>query len=483
MNYGSTATTLYNEEQYIRELCKTYTNLTDEDIEIICEQAKNLQQMADLAQANIFIDCPLKDQKHAIVVAEAVPTTAPSLYTNPVVGKIAYNSYEPAVYLVHQRGKPVFRKRAITQEGKLVKQSVVPIRNKLGQTIGTLIMEQDISEQANSEKQLKFLSKTTEQLSQTLIGLTEPNSLITDLIQEAVFLVDVQGKVVYANTLAMHMAEELHGEGEIIDHSFSMLFPWAASILNHPDDILFEEVKLNQKVYEVKSLKSKKDQELIAYLILVRDISDLREKERQLIVKSAVIKEIHHRVKNSLQTIASLIRLQMKRGVPEASIPYFKEIVDRILSIATVHNVLSDSTSDEVECLSLLNTIASNLVINQMHGECQLNLTVEGDRVLLPSNRAISLALIVHELIQNSIKHAFPDRETGQIYIGVKEEHDILTVIVRDDGIGYDEEQPSLGLEIVHLLVQYDLSGHYTIETKDQGTTVTIQFPLAGDEK
>ena len=103
--------------------------------------------------------------------------------------------------------------------------------------------------------------------------------------------------------------------------------------------------------------------------------------------------------------------------------------------------------------------------------------------MLLPSNRAISLALIVHELIQNSIKHAFPDRETGQIYIGVKEEHDILTVIVRDDGIGYDEEQPSLGLEIVHLLVQYDLSGHYTIETKDQGTTVTIQFPLAGDEK
>ncbi|MDQ0338737.1 two-component sensor histidine kinase [Caldalkalibacillus uzonensis] len=480
-----TAESTYCNSTFIKKICNKYTSLSEEDIDLICEQAKNLQQMADLAQANIFIDCPLKDQQHAIVVAEAAPTTAPSLYTQSVVGKIAYKSYEPAVVLTHQRGKPVFRKRAISQEGKLVKQSVVPIKNKHGRTIGSLIMEQDISEQATNEKRLKALSKTTTQLSQTLISLTGPNSLLTNMIQEALFLIDVEGRVVYVNSLGLHMAEEMADRGDIVGSDFHLLFPWLDVLMNHKDEVLFEEMKYKNKVFEVKCIKTRDHaKQLTGRLILIRDITELREKERQLIVKSAVIKEIHHRVKNSLQTVASLIRLQMKRGVPKDSLPYFQEMIDRILSIATVHEVLSDTTSDEAECLTLLETIGRTLVQNRNHEESHLSISINGDKVVLQSNRAISLALIVHELIQNSIKHAFPHQVRGEIGVHVKkEEHDVLTVTVQDNGIGYEEGQPeSLGMEIVHMLVHYDLCGQYHIKKTTEGTTAVVQVPLKGDE-
>jgi two-component sensor histidine kinase len=473
----------------ITTICTEYTNLTGEDIQEIYDLATNIQMIADLAQANIFIDCPTKDHQHAIVVAEAIPSITPSLYTMPVVGKFAYESYEPAVILTHKTGKPTIRNRAITQEGKSVKQSVVPIKNKLGATIGSLIMEQDISEQIHHENRLKELSQTTEQLSQTLIGLTDQESIISDMIQESLFLLEVDGRIMYANSCAINLVVEMEGTGEIVGSPIVDHLPFLQNIDFEADDVLFKEITAEKKVFVIKRISLRNEDKQTGVLLLIRDLTELREKERQLMVKSAVIKEIHHRVKNNLQTVASLLRLQMKRGVPKESLSYFQESLNRILSIATVHEVLCNSGLDDIEILELMKRIGHMLVRNRECIETDVTISFEGEGQMMKSDKAISLALLINELVQNSLKHAFRGREKGEIKVcfiregskkGLAEESsDHLVVKVIDNGLGYSmSDKPSLGLDIVNTIIEHDLSGQFQIRSMGQGTEAVVRFPL-----
>ncbi|MEH7520211.1 histidine kinase N-terminal domain-containing protein, partial [Priestia megaterium] len=142
----------------LNSLCRLHTNLAEVDIQKIDEVAKNLPLIADLNRANVFIDCLTKEGQHAVVVAEAAPETAPSVYERPVAGKFVYEAFEPAVFYTLQNGKPMSLNRALTQEGKTVEQSVVPIKGFNNRVIATLIMEKDISEVVERQEKMKTLS-------------------------------------------------------------------------------------------------------------------------------------------------------------------------------------------------------------------------------------------------------------------------------------------------------------------------------------
>ncbi len=115
------------------------------------------------------------------------------------------------------------------------------------------------------------------------------------------------------------------------------------------------EVTILNKVFQVKKVSLKQENPTNGAFITFRDMTELRERERELVVKSVMIQEIHHRVKNNLQTIASLLRLQMRRGLPEESKGHFVESLNRILSIASVYEIiLSNSSVDNVDILSLI---------------------------------------------------------------------------------------------------------------------------------
>src|SRR5690606_12276196 len=172
----------------IEELCTLHTNLSEEDIEIIKGVATNLGLIADLNRANVFVDCLTKEGKHAIVVAEASPTTTKSIYSKPIVGKFAYDVFEPSVLSSLKTGKPIFLNRALTQEGRIVNQSVVPIKNSRDKVIGTLIMEKDITEQLKTQEKMEALSEATETLSEILVGITQNRPIIPEMLEESLFL-------------------------------------------------------------------------------------------------------------------------------------------------------------------------------------------------------------------------------------------------------------------------------------------------------
>src|SRR2546426_396983 len=183
-----------------------------------------------------------------------------------------------------------------------------------------------------------------------------------------------------------------------------------------------------------------------------------------LVVRSAVIREMHHRVKNNLQTIAMLLRLQLRDGREVSGREVLTETINRVLSIAAVHEILSVEGFRLINLRQVLERVAESVRHGMTRPGVSIDVSVRGDDIYLASQQATSLALAVNELLQNAFEHAFPQRTTGRIEIRVTQQETGLMLEVEDDGRGLPQKfDPTtgadLGLKIVHALVTEDLGG------------------------
>jgi len=211
----------------------------------------------------------------------------------------------------------------------------------------------------------------------------------------------------------------------------------------------------------------------------------------RLVVNTAVVREMHHRVKNNLQTIAMLLRLQLGEGGAVDAQQALRESINRVLSIAAVHEVLSERGFRLVDVKRVLEQVARTVAQNRLHPHETLRVVVAGDEITLPSRPATALTLVVNELMQNALKHAFVGRAEGCITVTLRDRMPGFEVEVRDDGVGMAAGAPShgcrhsdgaasarsLGLQIVETLVGQDLGGQLTIEHGERGTRATIVVP------
>lgn len=199
----------------------------------------------------------------------------------------------------------------------------------------------------------------------------------------------------------------------------------------------------------------------------------------RLVTNAAIVREMHHRIKNNLQNVAMLLRLQMSGGRPVPAREVLHESVNRILSIAAVHEVLSQRGFRLVDVKEVLSRVGRAVAHNMRRPDLEVELSVCGDDVSLPSQAATSLALAVNELLQNALEHAFVGRAQGQVAISLRRASGRLTVEVCDDGVGMaDGSARQLGLEIVETLVHEDLHGTWSL-AGNGGTTACITIPLA----
>jgi len=235
-------------------------------------------------------------------------------------------------------------------------------------------------------------------------------------------------------------------------------------------------------------------------VVLMRDISELRRRDRLLISKDATIREIHHRVKNNLQTISSLLRLQGRRlDVPEAKLA-IEESVRRISSIALVHETLSREAGEDVAFIEILRPLVRMVEESLVSPDHAITFTIEGDPGTLPATVATPMAVVLNELLQNVVDHAYPSDESaedptsaegagppaGRVRVVLDNDGRDLLVRVVDDGVGLPEgfsvtSAKGLGLSIVRALVTSDLEG--TIDMFEPldgrpGTVVELRVPL-----
>jgi len=207
--------------------------------------------------------------------------------------------------------------------------------------------------------------------------------------------------------------------------------------------------------------------------------------EKAQLVHTAIIQEMHHRVKNNLQTIAMLLRLQMEQERQISPQNVLNETINRVLSIATVHEMLSEAGVDKVGTLDLIRRVAMTISSNMIDPEAKIIVTVDGDNIQLPSQRATSLALVANELLQNALEHGMAGHNEGQVSITLANTGRDLKLKVSDNGCGLSSDfdpdlNLNLGLDIVRTTITEDMQGQFYIGPADPppGTIVKIKIPL-----
>ena len=200
----------------------------------------------------------------------------------------------------------------------------------------------------------------------------------------------------------------------------------------------------------------------------------------RLVIHAAVVREMHHRVKNNLQMIAMLLRLQKNAARDLRAEDVLAETINRILSIAAVHETLSEQGLRVVDVKDVLTRVTRSVAETMLIGGQDITITVAGDRLILPSREATSLALATSELVQNAVKHAFVGRASGAIRVQLQATANENVIIVQDNGIGSDKSPGAgkgLGLQIINTLVNDDLKGKFELNLSPEGTQAIIRFP------
>ncbi len=223
-------------------------------------------------------------------------------------------------------------------------------------------------------------------------------------------------------------------------------------------------------------------------LVLIRDITYTKNNEEKLTQslkeKEVLLKEVHHRVKNNMQIISSILNLQSSYTTDENILNLLRESQNRIKTMAYIHESLyQNKTFSSINFNDYLSQLTNNIIHSYSVSPEKITLLVNCERTILNLDVSIPLGLIINELVTNSIKHAFPSTSKGIIAINLKTENKYVFLTVEDNGLGLNadfnpEQSGSLGLQLVYTLVE-QIGGKISFESfKPHGTKVNISFKI-----
>ena len=287
----------------IRKLCEKFTTLNESDIQLLYNVNEFLPLISQVTNGDVFIDCMTREPDTAIVVAEAKKKK--SLYKKNVVGEFALRENEPAVLRTMDTGLTTRELKGISQENIPIEQSVTAIKNG-DKVVGTLIVEKDATKDFAERRNIEILSETAQQLTQALMfhnrGEEHKIDYITNYVTDGIMIFDKEGVVIYANPMAISIYKKIGYKDDIIGMHFDNVALDEKTFKDVTETTYMEvpEIhigKLNLNV-QYSVLKNKDDDQRL--VVLIRDMTELRNREKELILKSVAIREIHHRVKNNL---------------------------------------------------------------------------------------------------------------------------------------------------------------------------------------
>jgi two-component system, sensor histidine kinase PdtaS len=463
------------------------------------------QLLADLSFAD-YLMWVRRDDGVLVCVAQCRPNTAPTVVQTDVVGSVVSADRLPLVAETFASGV-AGRESAAGQQyswqlpGPHVAAS--PVRYG-GQVVAVLTQHQTAVAVDRPSGQLeKAYRECAEDLVHMLAEGTFPDvgdvamSRSTPRAGDGFIRLDVNGVVAYASPNAlsayhrMGLTTELEGHNliEITRPLISDSFE-AQEMAEHVQDLLAGGKSMRMEVDAGGATVLLRTLPLVVHgssagaAVLIRDVTEVKRRDRALISKDATIREIHHRVKNNLQTVAALLRLQARRTVNAEGREALIESVRRVSSIALVHDALSMSVDEQVNLDEVIDRILP--IMNDVASvDRPIRINRVGDLGVLDSDRATALIMVITELVQNAIEHAFdPAAAEGSVTIRAERSARWLDVVVHDDGRGLPEgfnleKSDRLGLQIVRTLVSAELDGTLGMsEASERGTDVVLRVPI-----
>ncbi|SPM32503.1 sensor histidine kinase [Mycobacterium rhizamassiliense] len=463
------------------------------------------QLLADLSFAD-YLMWVRRDDGVLVCVAQCRPTTAPTVLQSDSVGSVVAADVLPLVTQTFASGAEQQESTAGQANSWQLPGSNVaatPVRYA-DQVVAVLTRHQTTpaADQNPGHLETAYRECATDLVHMLAQG-TFPDvrdvamSRSTPRVGDGFIRLDVDGVVAYASPNAlsayhrMGLTTELEGHNLIritrplISDSFE-----AQEVAEHVQDLLAGgksmrmEVDAGGATVLLRTLPLVVDGRSAGAAILIRDVTEVKRRDRALISKDATIREIHHRVKNNLQTVAALLRLQARRTANAEGREALNESVRRVSSIALVHDALSMSVDEQVNLDEVIDRILP--IMNDVASvDRPIRINRVGDLGVLDSDRATALIMVITELVQNAIEHAFdPAAQAGSVTIRAERSARWLDVVVHDDGRGLPEgfsldKSDSLGLQIVRTLVAAELDGTLGMRAAPRrGTDVVLRVPI-----
>ena len=468
----------------MESICRTQSSLSDVQIHILKNSEELLQFASDLSHRELLVFVPGRQKNTLVLAAHCSPFLQQADYKEPtlVAGNVFAGYEEPIALEVLQSGQFVQGCKEVDY-GRIEPLSAYPFVDNGGLTIAVIAFIGKV--EANRE----ILTETAFLALQVPIT-TDSRALYSRLsVQDGIVLINCNGVIIYTDEMAesiLHMrgyAGALTGFN--IYNSQNNLTGAKQALATRAGFI--ENVTVDNVVFTRRVIPLLRRGKVHRVIAILTERTELYRKEEELMIKTSVIKEIHHRVKNNLQTIASLLRMQMRRTDSDEAKNVLKESLNRILSISLVHEILSHHDEETIDISDVSQKLLELLTHSMVSAECHVVTKFYGNALFLPSDAATSLALVLNELITNAIIHGFEGINEGVLAIYIQQEGNGCILRIQDNGVGMSHmptvSQPAkrkhLGLAIVRTLIEKDLKGSLEFnDVKSRGTEVVIRFPL-----
>jgi len=476
------------------ELLAEHTMLPGAAVDHLHAVVGEWQLLADLSFAD-YLMWVRRDDGALVCVAQCRPNTSPTVLLTDAVGTVAGTERFPQVTAAFESG-------TIGEGEPAAGVEAVPVRH--GDAVVAVLTHQTAvaARRKSSPLEAAYLDCAND-LQRMLAEGTFPNvgdlpvSRSSPRVGDGFIRLDVNGNVLFASPNAisayhrMGLASELEGHHLVIATRPLISDPFEAhELAEHIRDSLTGgssmrlEVDAGGAAVLMRTLPLVVHGESVGAAVLIRDVTEIKRRDRALLSKDATIREIHHRVKNNLQTVAALLRLQARRTANPEGREALIESVRRVSSIALVHDALSMSVDEEVNLDEVVDRILP--IMGDLAGvESPVRVLRKGTLGVLDADRATALIMVITELVQNAIEHAYDTSGThGNVTIRAERSARWLDVVVHDDGRGLPagfslEKSDRLGLQIVSTLVSTELDGSLGMhDAPGGGTDVVLRVPI-----
>ncbi len=443
-----------------KELCSKYTTLRDEQLEEIYPFLGDLQMLADREQANVYIDCMTYTGKSMVIVGEAFPKNKGTIYTEPLFGKIMYTENEPAVARTFFTGIPT--KNFTGQEiisSRVMIQQVYPIKHR-SKTVAVLIYE-------------KLYDKTAEEIKDDIaersaldIPLPELERII-DQMHEGLILVNQNDSICYYNDFVEGIFKELGYVGQIFGMEIQ-------NILGNDSEGRY---RFQMRGYTLDGRVIDINSDDIKCAVILDDITQAEKQREKVNDLQLRLHQERHSVKNGLLFLRefAMSKLDSIDGSDERAA--YLQMYDRIGMLMSITE-LKLQNEGRIGVRQALEYVFLNNKMDLITGNRAVTIDISGDEVEVGDEACNTIISIVYELICNSVKYAFCDREEGHISIETARGALTSRLIYKDDGRGFDVENvpDRHGLSIIRTLVEDKLSGVLRIKSDGSGTEVMFDF-------
>lgn len=457
-------------------IAREKTDLNEVQLKILGYIKDALQFAADISKCQVVLCTQGKNKDFCVLLSSLVPSYFKGMkYFHE--GDVFLKQEFAIATQVFSTGEKVKGRKELDL-GKMAGVIAYPVVDNAGITFAV------VGFISNSLKSEEILTDTANMAIQIPLKYEDYYKIKP---QDGVIVIDSVGRVLYANDMASDLfldpdQRTTIGRGMLNHTSFHI--PLVERVIDTGKPEFGDEFS-GQMTLSSWALPIVLSGRVNRIVLVLTDVTTVREKERQLLIKDSVIKEIHHRVKNSLNTVAGMLRMQSRRTRDKEAKNALKSAINRISGISRIHDILAHQ-SGEVINWQLISDKICNLSINALSGcDVQIMHKHVDEPIYLSSEKAVSLGIVTNELIQNAIEHGFCGVEKGRCILETEKANSFLTIKVMNDGCllpeTFNENAYDLGLNIVKTIVEVDLRGTFEIKNVGEWVVSNIRVPIDGD--